>query len=232
MMDAHGKPNPWIVHTNVPRETTFPPMPAILTDLNSDGRAQLVVTDCEYADRPRLGEDHSVTGIYEARDALWKLTPPTGTEVLARVAEIVLHSSAFRSGIDKLNSVDTAHWSDLGNDHQQASGQITSVLPAEAGCRGVVRLGPVVDGKMRLPNPDDPCIERGADRIRLSNGMTCYGWPTVVLDRREGREIVAAESKKVPSVLQEIAAQHIAVSLAGEAILGRCSPVLLTAESR
>jgi hypothetical protein len=234
MIDAHGKPNPWVIHTNVPKETAFPPIPAILTDLNGDGHAQLVVTDCEYGARPRLGEDHSITGIYEAYDAVWKLTPPTGMAAQARVTSLVLHSSAFRPGMDKLNPVDTAHWSNLGNDHPQnvqTSGQITDVLPAEAGCRGV-RLGPVVDGKVTLPDEDDPCKQRGTDRIRLSNGITCYGWPTVVLDRREGREIVAAESKKVPSVLQEIAAQHIAVSLAGEATPGRCSPVLLTAESR
>jgi hypothetical protein len=231
MIDAHGKPNPWIIHTNVPKETAFPPIPAVLTDLNGDGHAQLVVTDCEYADRPRLGEDHSITGIYEARDSVWKLVPPTGT-TQERVTAIVLHSSTFRPGIDKLNPADTAHWSNLGNDHQQASGQITGVLPAEAGCRGVVRLGPVVDGKMTLPAQDDPCKERGTDRIRLSNGMTCYGWPTVVLDRSDGREIVAAESKKIPTVLREIAAQHLAVSLAGEATHGHCSPVFLTAESR
>lgn len=232
MIDAHGKPNPWVIRTNVPKDTAFPPIPAILTDLKGDDHAQIVVTDCEYSDRPRLGEDHSITGIYEARDSVWKLEPLTGTAAQERVTAIVLHSSAFRPGIDKLNPVDTARWSNLGNDHQQASGQITGVLPAEAGCRSVVRLGPVVDGKMTLPDQNDPCKERGTDRIRLSNGMTCYGWPTVILDRREGREIVAAESKKIPSVLQEITAQHIAVSLAGEATLGRCSPVLLTAESR
>jgi hypothetical protein len=231
MIDSHGKPHPWIIHTNVPKEAAFPPIPAILTDLEADGHAQIVATDCEYANRPRLGEDHSITGIYEAHDSVWKLVRPTGTAAQERVTAIVLHSSAFRSGIDKLLPMNAAQWSNLGNDHQQASGQITGVLPAEAGCMGAVRLGPVVDGKITQPDDADPCKERATDRIRFSNGTTCYGWPTVVLDRGADREIVAAESKHVPAVLREIAAQHLSVSLAGEASPGRCSPVLLTVES-
>jgi hypothetical protein len=233
MIDAHGRPNPWIIRTTVPRETAFPPMPAILTDLNGDGHAQLVTTDCEYGTRPQLGEDHSITGVYDARDAVWKLAAPMGIAVQARITSLVLRSSGFRPGIDKLNPVDTARWSNLGNDRQQnapASAQITDVFPAEEGCKGV-RLGPVLDGKVTRSDEDDPCKQRGTDRIRLSSGMTCYGWPTVVLDRREGREIVASGSKRIPSVLREVAAQHLEVSLAGEATPGRCSPVLLSADT-
>jgi hypothetical protein len=234
MINAHGMPNPWIVHSNLLRETAFPPTPAILADWNGDGRAQLVVTDCEYGSAPRQGEDHSITGVYQARDSVWKLTPPAGLAALARLTSLVLHNSAFRPGIDRLGPVDTEHWPNLGNDHQQnalASGRIMDVFPADVGCGGV-RLGPVVDGKLTLPDENDPCKQRRTDRIRLSSGMTCYGWPTVVLDRRGEREVVAAGSKKIPSVLREIAAQHLAVTLTGEASPGRCSPVLLTAESR
>jgi len=231
MIDHRGKPNPWVIHTNVPRET---PLPAILADLNGDGHAQLIVTECEYAARPRLGDDYSIVGIYEARDSAWNISPPAGIAEKRRVTGIVLRASGLRPHVDKLNPMDVAHWSDLGNGRRPntpPSEQVTEVLPAEPGCRGV-RLGPVVAGNMTLPDQGDPCIEGGRDRIRLSSGMMCYGWPTVVLDRRGGREIVAAESKEIPVVLREIVAQHLAVSLTGEATPGRSSPVLLTARDR
>lgn len=231
MIDGHGKPNPWTIHTNVPRETAFPPMPVLLTDLNGDGHFELIATDCQYAPGPKLGEDHSITGVYEARDSAWKLAPPSGIAARERVTAIVHQASRLRPDRDKLLPIDAAHWSNLGNDHPRASGQITDVLLADAGCRVPVRVGPIVDGDSRPANEHDPCEERSENRLRLSNGATCYGWPTVVIDSRDGREIVAGESRRISVALHNIAAQHLAVSLSGEAAPGRCSPVLLSAES-
>lgn len=233
MFDAHGRPNPWSVQTDIPGYAdVFPQMPALLTDLEGHGRAQLVATRCEYAVGP--GEDHSIAGVYEARDAVWKLWRPTNLTAIGRVDSIVLRSSPLRPRIDTLEPVEPESWPDLGNDHRQGSlmsAQITDVLPAEAGCRGIVRFGQLVDGRITLPDENDPCVEGSQNRIRLSSGVTCYGWPTVVLDGPEGREIAGASSERVVSALRKIRDQKLAVTVSGQVAAGRCSPVLVSADA-
>ncbi|HVZ15783.1 MAG TPA: hypothetical protein VG897_01605 [Terriglobales bacterium] len=109
MFDAHGMPNPWSVQTDIPGHAdVFPQVPALLTDLNGDGRAQLVATRCEYAMGPGLGEDHSIAGAYEARDAVWKLWRPDTAQEIGRMKSIMLRGSPLRPGIDKLNPVQPA----------------------------------------------------------------------------------------------------------------------------
>src|SRR4051812_32348897 len=63
---------PWYVSTEIPNGNKFPYLPAILLDVNQDGRAEIVSTSCEYGtefDGPST--NWSITGIYEARETQW-----------------------------------------------------------------------------------------------------------------------------------------------------------------
>jgi hypothetical protein len=85
----------------------------------------------------------------------------------------------------------------------------------------------VVDGKLQTAGWKDPCDELG-DRIQLSNGTVCYGWPTVMMDGEDGREIVAESEHPLP-LLKKIMQQRRTVVLAGQKDPKRCSPILLWA---
>jgi hypothetical protein len=70
MFDARGRPIPWTTATMLPNGSKYPYVPAILRDVNRDGRAEVVTTGCEPGGWP--GEEHwRITGVYEARDARW-----------------------------------------------------------------------------------------------------------------------------------------------------------------
>ena len=64
--------------------------------------------------------------------------------------------------------------------------------------------------------------------MELSDGTICYGWPTVMVDDAEGREIVA-ESQHPERLLQRIIEQGRKVVLVGQRDPKRCSPVLVWA---
>lgn len=222
MIDSRGRPNPWEIQTQMPKGAGLSSIPAILTSLTGDHRAELVATNCEYGDTS--GEDRSVTGFYEAKNSAWRLRR-VGAATYARITSIVLQSYAFRKGIDRLKRAQIARWQNLGNFNKvptDSGVQLTEVLPAEAGCEDALRFGPVVDGKVARSDENNPCGEGGKDRIRLSTGTTCYGWPTVVLDRRNSREIATASSRLVPSILRDIRDRHLTIDLTGELTQGRC----------
>jgi len=70
MFDASGRPIPWTAGTNLPNGDKSPYIPAILRDINADGRAEIVTTGCEPGEWP--GEEHwRMTGVYEARETRW-----------------------------------------------------------------------------------------------------------------------------------------------------------------
>jgi len=225
LFNARGQPVPWVTQTSMPKSTRSLAIPAVFHDLNH-GRPELVVTNCAYSDPPRQGEDLSIIGIYEAKDATWSLSRPTS---IAPYERLVRRSYRFRPNDDELLPTDPTHWLDRGNKMESMrspSLQVAAVLPASAGCRGV-RLPPI-DGAIRTAVWKDPCEELGKDRLQLSNGTVCYGWPTVVLDAPSGREIMA-EPKLVRPLLQQIVDQRRTVILTGETEPGRCSPSVLWA---
>ena len=83
-----------------------------------------------------------------------------------------------------------------------------------------------MDGRAVIPK-DDWCDATGKyDRIIFANGDTCYGWPKMVIDRKDGREIIDSRSPRLESKLREAAAQHLPVKTIGQTD-GRCSPTML-----
>jgi hypothetical protein len=227
LFDDHGRPIPWLTRTRMPYSHKFNSVPAIFTDLNHDGRAELVVTDCAYGDPQSLGEDRSITGIYEAKDAMWNLIRPTH---LAPYVALVRQSYRLRSGVDRLLTPIPADWTDQGNRLEPNGSPpvqpIALLVPSEA-CRGPVHLPPVVNGQL-LWGWKDPCDEIGHNRLQMSDGAVCYDWPTVVIDSDDGREIVA-DTERPETLLKKIIEQRRSVILAGQRDPKRCSPVMLWA---
>ncbi|HEX5226588.1 MAG TPA: hypothetical protein VFW44_02715 [Bryobacteraceae bacterium] len=231
MFDNQGMPVPWVTQTQRPGKNALLALPAVLTEIERDGRLQLVTTDCEYSAPPVVGEDRSIKGVYEANDTMWRLVRSSHIDAYR---SLVLRKYRIDSAFTRLLPTVPDNWLDQGNTFD-ATGPlqtITSVLAASPNCRGV-RLPPVVDGRI-LPRTQwkDPCDEVGSNRIQLSNGTTCYGWPTVMLDRNNVRDIVgASELSELEPLLKEIAAKRYPVVLAGQKELGKCSPSLLWARA-
>lgn len=224
LFDRQGRPVPWVIDTRMPESKGLPAIPALFADLEHGGRAELVVTDCSYSNPPRSGTDQRIAGIYVASEGRWSLARPGD---LAPYTQLVRRSYRFRAGHDELLASDPARWADQGNaiDAHSAPVRVDAVLAPLPDCRSVVRLPPVVDGRLQLPWTN-PCDEAGKDRLRLSDGTVCYGRPTVVLDRAGGREIVA-EPKRLNAALQEVVDSRHAVVLTGQTDSGRCSPAML-----
>ena len=189
MFDDHGRPNPWIIYNQAPRSRTdHPSIPGLLIDRNRS--VQLLVINCEYSERGRQGRDLSVAGVYEAHDSMWKLVRPELREFL-RITHLVASRYGVRASVDKIKTPGINHWPDLGNDRASGaapSGQILKLLPADPACSGV-RLGPLMNGEITLPDENGPCKERSYNRMSLSGETTCYGWPSVVLDREMGGKL-------------------------------------------
>jgi len=204
----------------MPASTGQPTIPALF----ADGVSKLIVTECSYSAPPRSGEDRYIVGIYEAHDATWRLI---STANLADYVELVRGNYRFRPERDRLLTPDPSQWQDRGNEldsHGPPPSRLDAVLPASPDCRHVVNI-PIVNGRVQVP-ANDPCEELGKNRIRLSNGTVCYGWPTVILDGSAGREIVA-EPKRLNAALQEVMRDQGPVVLSGQTDPDRCSPTVL-----
>ncbi len=229
MFDRGGRPVPWVIQTRMPASQRFPPIPAVFTEMNHNGRTQLVATNCEFSDPAVDGDERSITGIYEAKDAKWRLVRP---HRLDPYLALVRQMHKFRPDADRLLPINPADWLDEGNAFAPTTDpvRVKAVLPASPTCRDAVHLPPVVNGQITQADWKDPCDEIGQNRIQLSDGTVCYGWPTVMIDRANKREIVAeSEPSDLQPLLQEIVGQHYAVVLAGQKETGRCSPSLLWA---
>jgi hypothetical protein len=226
LFNEHGQPVPWVIRTRAPYSHRSIPVPAIFSDLNHNGRAKLVVTDCIYGDPTLGGEDRSITGIYEALDATWSLVKPAHLEPYVA---LVRQNHRIRPRIDRFLPTNPSHWPNQGNrlDPHASPIHLTAIVNASVSCRGPVRLPPIVDGKFQK-DWKDPCDELGHNRIQLSDGTFCYDWPTVVLDNPNGREIVAG-SEHPEALIRSIVEQRRPVVLSGQRDANRCSPVLLWA---
>ena len=74
LFDQSGRPSPWYVSTEIPNGKKYPYLPAILLDLNRDGRAEIISTSCEYARARILGRLERDRGLRSERHAVD--TPP------------------------------------------------------------------------------------------------------------------------------------------------------------
>jgi hypothetical protein len=222
MFDSLGLPVPWAIRTRMPVWCKVPR--PLLVQVGKDGPAELVGTTCEYSQPPRFGEDRQIIGVYGAKNAHWQLTRPAD---MGAYTAVVRANYSFRAGDDVLLPANPSAWIDSGNAPFSTAGglRLTEVIGASPDCRGV-RI-PIVDGRVeRIEN--DPRDELGKDRLRLSDGRTCFGWPVVVIDRRSGREIIQTPGER-ERALKEIAKKGLNTTLAGQTMAGQCSPTVLSA---
>ena len=225
LFNDQGQPVPWVIKSRMPARNRTPATPAIFADLEHDGRMHLVVTTCSYSSPPRFGEDRSIRGVYVAENATWRLAPPAN---IADYVALVRRSYRFRPNHDEFLSADPLRWPDQGNTmdpHGPPPVKVKAVLTASPDCRGV-RI-PIVNGRVqRLAN--DPCDVVGKDRIELSNGAVCIGWPIAVIDGRDGRGIVA-DPNRLHTALEQIVNEQRIVIFAGQSDPERCSPTIVWA---
>ncbi len=80
LIDEQGRPAPWEISTMMPANSTrFPFVPVIIRDLDQNGSAEFVTTDCDRIDPPQgFGERWTMSGVYEARHT--RLIPLRGSD--------------------------------------------------------------------------------------------------------------------------------------------------------
>lgn len=171
LFDESGRPIPW----SKPSQGMLREPPVTLLDLNHDGRAELVTSDCEYADEMR--ERRWLNGAYEARDARWQPLPAEQSAPYLEAAQQPYFDYDWADWAEP-----GPPWEDpLGGWEQRPSVELTGILGGEIGCP------PYED-------PESDC-EPGAGftRLRFSDGSIrglrfgINGWPAVVADGPSGR---------------------------------------------
>jgi hypothetical protein len=185
LFDSSGRPVPWTAETFLPRKWKPRSPPAILRDIDRDGRPELLVTSCEYSESSStFGEDRALAGVYEAENARWGLQVPTSLEVYQRV----VRANHALAGFVFLKPANPSDWIDLGNARALAPRpmQVREVRLADPGCRGVDVQ--VVEGAL-VAGPSPGC----SDHLILSDGSAWCGEAAIVMDRTDGREILFAQ---------------------------------------
>ncbi len=192
LFDDQGRPVPWNMATNLPNADKPPHVPVLILDANRNGRAEFVMTDCEYADTAEhWGVDMRITGVYEARAG--RMVPVKGAglapyEVAARAA----YRTKDPEFVGWL-STNPDQWPDLMSGfNAPAELQLTALITPEAGCVGI-RL-PLVENGLLVDRVNDPCEVTKDPRATYSDGQTRIGWPGVVIDGPAGREVFVPEN--------------------------------------
>lgn len=179
LFGADGRPIPWRVSTQIPAGGEFPFIPAIILDADKNGRAEIVTTSC----------DRRVTGVWQALNARWM--------PIAQVAAAPYVSAAKASDRSGGHSI---YWpppkpiqcdDPMRGLNSFASVRVTRLITGELGCGGI-RLS-VRNGRVAA-DVDDPCRTRVDDRIEYSDGRISSGWPLVVINGPEGRDIYVARN--------------------------------------
>jgi len=206
LFDQAGRPTPWQVSTEIPNGNKFPYLPAILIDVNGDGRAEIVSTACAYGDQsPGHWTDWSITGIYEARDAQWI---PLRSANLGPYLQAATRANAVKTWLP----IKPSEWPDqLVGFNAPANITLERLMPPDERCHGVINLT-VVDGRVVAP-VNDPCDELKYPHASYSDGRTRRGWPPVVIDGPHGREIFIANNKVA---LRRVIEKRYRVKLLGD----------------
>jgi len=232
LFDAESRPVPWTVETNQPFGDGPGNRPAILEMHNANHHAELIVTSCEYSASSN-GIEFQIRGVYEAEKAHWKLIRPL---------RIGPYFKAVQTRLSRGRDVtflkpDQREWLDVGNAIETSTSRpfISSVLRHDPKCRVPIKLE-IVDEHVRKP-VNDPCEVLEHDRLQMSDGAICFGWPSVVIDHADKREIVMDDSSifippLIESRLREVALARLPVISFGQSDPKHCSPTLLWVDQR
>ncbi|MBI1357800.1 MAG: hypothetical protein GC160_25980 [Acidobacteria bacterium] len=164
LFEGDGRPIPWTIET----QGVFADPASLLRDSNGDGRAELVTSDCAYADEMR--ERRWLSGIYEAQGARWTALHPDNLEPYLAVAK-----EPFRDN-DYADWVEPGEWDDPFAASGAGTVTVVGILGAELGCNYLWE-------------------ERGCEeinqytRLRFSDGSIRKGLPVVIFDGPSGRQL-------------------------------------------
>ena len=188
---------------------------------NTNHNAELIVTSCEYS-TSSSGIDFQIRGIYEAKECALEVDSAPRIEPYLKAVQARLSLDKYTTSI----APNPREWLDSGNSKFSILRPvfISGVLPHDPECRHPIRLE-VVDGQVRKP-VNDPCEILEHDRLQMSDGTICYGWPMVLIDGASGREIVA-NPRLIGSKLESIAAAQLPVKLYGQSSDAQCSPSMV-----
>lgn len=187
--DKESRPVPWTVTTSRHGKKS-PFLPAIILHTNEDGRAELVTTDCNYPDPDRTfaGEDRGITGVYEAHDV--RMAPLRSFPI----APYLIAAKKAVGGRDvKVSMASPAEFPDQLRGFD-APAMLTMIrMTAGERCGSDFNI---VNGRIEPMPDDDPCRVLREDRILYSDGHTRLGFPQVVIDGAEGRDIYIANNEE------------------------------------
>ena len=175
MFDERGIPTPWQAHTVGLLRDADPPMTVL--DVDADGRAEIIVTECEYAEQ--MSERRWIQGVYEADGRRWVPLNVSSREPYERAAwDHVAEFLSWTDGNVFDRSKQPAEWPDLeaGRD-AVADLAVDGLLSEDYGCEpyGFAE---------REPEPGEPecTYESRGSAFRLSDGSIRRSNPDAVFN--------------------------------------------------
>jgi len=168
---ADGMPTPWIGWTHYGYQNGDHPNKAIVRDRNGNGRAEVVRATCERGEQ--MSEVRKIEGVYEARDERMTLVRDFPAAVLRKTE-------------GRVTLTPPRKWTDPLAENGGKM-RLQRIRSSDLGCCSICLE---VDGNFVRMADHDPCEGLREDRVLYSDGVSRAGWPNLVLDGPEGREIV------------------------------------------
>ncbi len=229
LFDSDGNPATWEVESYFDVEFQRDGGRGVLDllDLNHNGRAENIHTDCDFAEN--YGK-HEAVAIYEVSEQGWSRLPELEERLLLLEYE---RGAAKRRGL-AIRAGDPNRFEPDYSNTFSGNPKLTigEFVPREP--RRPVTLPPARDNRI-IEGPGYEAWAKNerqvtADRWLLSDGTTCYGLPSVIIDRLEGRLVVLQSTGRTGELLQKIMRDKWPVALAGQTEADRCSPAWLWAK--
>ena len=212
LFDRHGRPNPWVSETYLPRygrrSFSFPYLPVLLMDVDRDGHAEFVLTDCRR--EARLGAIESISGVYEAHAGHMRVVlEPNLAAYRRQTGPLPAQPSKWRDPMPRID--------------EKAAQRVDELAGEEVGCSAFQSTGerPVPKRWVRLEAAPDPCEHAHRTEILLS-GNRVQGWPDhVIIDRPEGREVYIRGGAGSWSALRRVMRYGYAVKVIDSGVGGQ-----------
>ena len=216
--DADGKPVPWEMEGHFEVETKSDGGRGVLNllDLDQDGRSEFVQVDCDY-------DNYEATAAYTASDAGWSLLTRSKVGRLLHLYEQTAGKQRSERARAEVDGFTPDYSTSFAGSPQLTIGEIVPREPRRPIANPPVRGNRIIEGaeyEAWAKNERDVT----ADRWLLSDGTECYGLPSIIIDRPQGRLAVLASTGRTSELLRQIIRDKWPIALAGRTEGGRCSP--------
>ena len=239
LFDSEGRPSPWEITGYFRFEPggTDPGRGVLdLGDWSNNGHAEFVQTACYgYSYQELSYTPYGLTDVYEMHNGVWtRLTKeqraPNDTvyrEIAGRNRKLAARPQDIGSFVP-----------DYSNDRTRGTtNKIADIIRKDVNYKfcGVMQYLDVEDGRVveKSKIEKQRVREKCEDHFVLENGVVCFGKPGIVLSRSDATEAVMdGISARAQSLLKQIIAEKIPVTLTGQLEEGVCSPTLIWASKR